>query len=184
MLGYVAELKLSELLEKRADISNSLKYDDHDRTKKGDRVVTYKGHRIIVESKSLQSNSVRRDGDRFVGTAQVDASDRRPVKFSDGSKIETTCLLVGEFDILAVNCFAFESVWRFVFAKNSDLPRSKFKKYSEFQRAGLLASLVPVAWPPEPPFRAEVFPVLDELVRERSSSRRSLAAEAFSKTKK
>ncbi len=167
LFGYVAELKLSELLEAHADVSDSIKYDDHDRTQKGDRVVNYKGVTITIESKSLQSNSIRRDEDRWLGRAQVDASDRRTVTLPDGSTLNTTLLLTGEFDILAVNIFAFEDRWRFVFAKNSDLPRSKHRKYTATQRQHLLASLVKVTWPVEPPFCDEIFPLLDELVQER-----------------
>lgn len=144
MMWYVAELKLTLLLDEDAHISESMKYDDHDRTKKGDRVVVYKGHRFIVESKSLQTKTVKKDGDKFYGKAQVDGSDRRTVTFPDGSTLETTLLLPGQFDVLAVNCFAFENKWRWVFCKNADLAKSRWKKYTEIQRDNLLASLVPV----------------------------------------
>lgn len=110
-----------------------------------------------IECKSLQTNSIRCLENTFVGKAQCDASDRRTVTFADGSTLETTCLLAGEFDILAVNLFAFENKWRFIFAKNTDLPRSRFKRYTEEQRSQLLASLVPVTWPPQPPFREDPF---------------------------
>lgn len=169
MMGYVAEFKLSKLLEANADVSESMKYDDHDRTQKGDRVIIYKGHRFVLESKSLQSNSIRNDGVRWTAKAQVDASDRRTVIFPDGSKLNTTCLRVGEFDILAVNLFALEGKWDFVFAKNFDLPRSSWKGYKPKHRKLLLASLVPVTCPPEPPFYADLFPILEELVRDRSA---------------
>lgn len=169
MLGYVAELHLSKLLAASDQVSDSLKYDDHDRTKKGDRVVSYKGHRLVIESESLQTNSVKRLGrDTWSGVAQVDGSDRRTVKFADGTKLETTLLLPGEFDVLAVNCFAFGERWRWVFCKNSDLPRSTYKRYTAAQRAGLLKSLVRVTWPPAPPFAADIFTVLDALVEERT----------------
>ncbi|HEU5121690.1 MAG TPA: hypothetical protein VFT59_02500, partial [Candidatus Saccharimonadales bacterium] len=39
MLGYVAEYKLKKLLETHPGISESRKYDDHDRTQKSDRVI-------------------------------------------------------------------------------------------------------------------------------------------------
>lgn len=91
-------------------------------------MVTYQGHRFVVESKSLHTHSIRKEGDVWLGKAQCDASDRRSVTFADGSTLETTCLLAGEFDILAVNLFAFQDEWRFVFAKNSELPRSTYKK--------------------------------------------------------
>ena len=43
----------------------------------------------------------------WIGKAQVDASDRREIVLPDNSRVTTTCLLKGEFDILAVNVFAF-----------------------------------------------------------------------------
>jgi hypothetical protein len=69
-----------------------------------------------------------------------------------------------EFDILAVNCFAFENKWRFAFCKNDDLPVSTYKKYSQTQRERLIASLVTVTWPPKPPFTDNLFKILNELL--------------------
>ena len=130
-----------------------MKPDDHDRRRKGDRVISYKGAEFVFESKSLQTNTVREAGDGWVGRAQIDASDRRSVDLPDGSTISTTCLLRGEFDILAVNVFEFTKQWRFVFAKNKDLPASSHHRYSDYQRRHLLATMVTVHWPPVPPFR-------------------------------
>ena len=168
-MGYVAELKLAKLLETNPHISETIKYDDHDRTKKGDRVIVYKGHRFIIELKSLQTNAIWKEGNRWMGKAQVDASDRRTVTFEDGSTVETTLLRVGEFDILAVNLFAFEDKWRFVFALNALLPRSTYGRYALQQREQLLASLIPVAWPPEPPFYTDISLLLEELIRRKTS---------------
>lgn len=167
MLGYVAEHKLREFFEAHPHISGSSKHDDHDRTHKSDRVIVYKGKEFSVEAKSLQTNLVRRDGNRWIGKAQVDGSDRRFVTFRDGSRLNTTLLLRGQFDILAVNCFAFEQKWTFAFALNSDLPTSTFRGYTETQRKQLIASLVPVSWPPEPPFVADPFPLVERLYRAR-----------------
>lgn len=165
LFGYVAEHHLRKMwFVGKPEVTAVRKDDDHDRKKKGDLVVTYKGRSFKVECKSLQTASVQKSGGTFWGRAQCDASDRRLVKFADGSSLETTCLLPGEFDILAVNVFAFEEKWRFAFAKNSDLPRSTFKKYTPAQRAALLASLVTVSWPPQPPFRDEPFTLMDELL--------------------
>ncbi len=101
--------------------------------------------------------------DQWTGKAQVDASDRRIVRFPDGTELNTTLLLRGEFNLLEVNCFAFGGKWRFIFAKNSDLPCSTFKKYTQAQMQGLIASLIPVTWPPMSPFTDDPFPLLDEL---------------------
>jgi hypothetical protein len=132
LLGYVAEFHLGKMwFQGRRNVTHSIKYDDHDRKKKGDLVVTYKKQPFKIECKSLQTNSIRCLENTFVGNAQCDASDRRTVTFADGSTLERTCLLAGEFDILAVNLFAFENKWRFIFAKNTDPPQSKFKRYKE-----------------------------------------------------
>ena len=170
LLGYVAEYKLQETLVSEDGIEYLGKPDDHDRTSKGDHIIEYNGQRFVIESKSLQSRMVEKDGDVWRGRAQVDASDRRPVTLEDGTQIETTLLKVGEFDILAVNCFAFEQKWNFVFAENNDLPRSTYRRYPPQVRSQLIASLVSVSWPPEPPFTSNLREALDKLVSERESN--------------
>jgi hypothetical protein len=86
-------------------------------------------------------------------------------------------LTVGGFDLVAVNLFEFGHHWRFAFAKNSDLPRTKSPKYTPEQRKYLLATSVRLTWPLEAPFKEEPFALLDEIVqdrhRERSPRRRS-----------
>jgi hypothetical protein len=167
LLGYVAEKKFEEMFLGGPGISEVGKADDHDRTKKGDRYVTYNGEQFIFEVKSLQTSTVKQleDG-TWCGKAQVDASDRRSVTLPNKERIETTCLKVGEFDVLAVNLFAFENRWIFAFAKNKDLPRSKWRGYTVKQRKYLLATTVEVTWPPRPPFYEDPFPLLDELLSE------------------
>lgn len=142
------------------------KDDDHDRKKKGDLRVSYKGREFVIETKSLQTNSIREEDGVFRGKAQCDASDRRVVKLPDGSTMNTTCLLVDEFDVLAVNIFGFFDEWRFVFALNRDLPRSTFRNYTPEQREHLLATLVPVTWPPAPIFTTDLFVLFDRLLEE------------------
>ncbi len=164
MLGYLAEVKLRHMWFDRQEVAKSRKYDDHDRRKKGDLVIVYRGKEFIIEAKSLQTSTVQREGGIWSGKVQCDASDRRTVQLPNGKKIETTCLLVGEFDLLAVNLFEFQKNWRFVFAKNSDLPRSRYKKYTKAQQKHLLATLIDVTWPPRPPFRDEPFTLLDEML--------------------
>ncbi len=164
VVGYAAERKLQDYLQSRDDITYIGKPDDHDRQNKGDHVIRYRGHQFTIEIKSLQTRMVTKDGDIWRGRAQVDASDRRTVILADGSSLETTLLTVGEFDVLAVNCFAFGQGWNFVFAKNEDLPRSRYRNYTDEVRRQLIASLVSVSWPPEPPFADNLLTVLDDLV--------------------
>jgi hypothetical protein len=184
MLGYVAEKKFHDLFLSHPEISSVGKSDDHDRSRKGDRYVIYKGVDVVIEVKSLQSNTVKRQEDGgWRGKVQVDASDRRTVILPNGERVTTTCLVAGEFDLLAVNLFAFEDRWRFASAKNKDLPRSRWKGYTEKQRKYLLATLVEVTWPPRPPFHEAPFSLLDEIVRERAR-KGSFPRGSFTKTRK
>ena len=59
--GYVAELKLKELVTSIPGISYTEKFDDHDRKKKGDLYIIYQGMAFDLESKSLQSSTVKWD---------------------------------------------------------------------------------------------------------------------------
>ncbi len=174
LLGYVAEHKFREMVEVHPEISSSRKYDDHDRSRKSDRIIVYKGEEFSVEVKSLQTKMVKKDGAVWRASAQVDASDRRIIKFPDNSELNTTLLLRGQFDILAVNCFAFRNKWDFVFALNRDLPKSTYRKYTPEQQAQLIASLVRVSWPTGPPFVADPFSLLEQLFQERVKKKRHL----------
>lgn len=165
LFGYVAELKLRDILNTIPGINYIIKPDDHDRKKKGDLSITYKGRVFRIEAKSLQSNSIEYDESENVwrGKSQVDASDKRCITLPNGEKLETTLLLYGEFDILAVNCYAFNNKWNFIFAKNKDLPSSTYPKYSVVQQQYLIASLVSVSLPPRAPFCTNLQALLDEM---------------------
>lgn len=162
VLGYAAEVKFRRMYLNRTDIK-STKDDDHNRKKKGDRRLLYKGKELVVEVKSLQTNMVKHDEvtGEWSGKSQVDGSDRRIVKFNDGTELNTTLLLRGEFDILAVNCFAFGDTWRFVFALNRDLATSTWRNYSAEQRKNLIASLQKITWPPKAPFTDDFDDILE-----------------------
>ena len=164
VLGYLAELKFQQFWLNGPRVAVQPRPDDHDRGRPGDRVAIYGGREFVVEVKSLQTNTVHPTLAGWTGKSQVDASDRRTVTFPDGSTLQTTCLLRGTFDILAVNLFAFGEEWRFAFAKNSDLPLSNHRPYTDYQKEHLLATTVTVSWPLEPPFRENLFEVMDDII--------------------
>ena len=164
IFGYVAEFRLRKMHLSELPFQRVVKPDDHDRSAKGDLVVTYKNRDFRVECKSLQTNSIKRVDDRYEGKYQCDASDRRTVTLRGGRRIQTTCLLVDKFDIIAVNLFAFEEAWRFAFALNADLPRSLYRKYSPAVRRQLLATLMPISWPLKPPYIESPVPLLERLL--------------------
>lgn len=164
MEGYVAEYKLREFLKASGRIVGEIgKYNDHDREKRGDLFIIYKGKKIGIEVKSLQTNTIKQVDGKLVAKFQCDASDRREVELPDGEKLETTCLVAGEFDLLAVNLFAFRKKWDFAFAKNLDLPRTTYGKYTPQQRKHLLATLMEITWPLQNPFQSDPFPLLNEI---------------------
>ncbi len=164
MLGYVAEYKLRKMYFEDSRITALVKDDDHDRKNKGDIRFIYRGQSSRIESKSLQSKTIKPTQEGFAASFQCDASDCRTVRFGDGTEIKTTCLLAGEFDIVAVNLFAMEEEWRFGFALNRDLPHSRYKKYSAFQQSQLIASLIKITYPLQPPFVTDPFLLLDRLI--------------------
>ncbi len=166
MLGYVAEYKLKKMYFENKRITALVKDDDHDRKSKGDIRFNYKGKTFRVECKSLQTNLIKKTSTGFAATFQCDASDSRIVRFSDGSEVKTTCLIVGEFDIVAVNLFSLQEKWKFAFALNRDLPRSKYQKYTPQQQGELLASSMQITWPLKPPFEKDPFVLLDRLIDE------------------
>ena len=147
MEGYIAEYKLRKMLLSSGKISDIGKYDNHDREKRGDLRVTYKGTEIGIEVKSLQTGTIKRRDDEYFGKFQCDASDRRTVTLPTGEKMQTTCLVIGEFDLLAVSLFGFLKQWKFAFAKNQDLPRSKYRGYTQKQRKYLLRTIVAITYP-------------------------------------
>jgi hypothetical protein len=205
LLGYIAERNLMEILVGHGRATAFRKDDDHDRKKKGDLVLTYKGFEFKVEVKSLQTNSVEMLGaesgpsaidekwvrkilkqrgrgqpnpayepiweknrlnTKYRGHFQCDASDRRKVDFPDGSSVETTNLLFGEFHVLAAGLFAFREKWDFGFALNRDLPASTNEAYTAYQRKMLITSIIPITWPLQTPFVSDIYALLDLLVEE------------------
>ena len=167
VVGYLAESKVRTLLEKDLRISNAHKYDDHDRNKKSDLVVTYMGKEVSFEVKSLQTNTVRTSstpGIEMEATFQCDASDRRTITLADGQQVETTCLRYGDFDIIAINLFAFHGKWEYAFALNHNLPHSNSNKYPKEIRDQLIKSSIKITWPLQEPFVSDPFLLLDELI--------------------
>ncbi|EJR13194.1 hypothetical protein LKL81_11220 [Bacillus paranthracis] len=170
MMGYVSEAILRRTLAEDSRLKNLKKDDDHDRKKKGDLTFNYKGHEIRLEAKSLQTASAKFENNKWSGTFQCDASDRRKVTLPTGESIETTCLLVGEFDVLAVNLFAFGDQWNYAFALNEELPRSKYRKYPEEFRTHLLSSSAKISLPLEEPFTHDLFTLLDKIVKKKENT--------------
>ena len=168
VFGYVSEFKARKMWFERQEFTNLKKYDDHDRIRKGDLFLLYKDTEIRIEVKSLQSHSVKETSPgEWKGSFQCDASDNRTISLPNGESVKTTCLLVGEFDLLAVSLFQFGGTWRFAFARNSALPRSKYFKYSEETCQYLIRSSIRITWPLQDPFYDEPFALLDSIVEEK-----------------
>lgn len=167
MFGYVSEYKARTYFAGHDGITNLMKYDDHDRTSKGDISFQYKGKEFRIEAKSLQTNSVvSLGGDSWAGKFQCDASDRREILLPNGHTVNTTCLAVGEFDIVAVSLYAFGDQWRFAFAKNSDLPHpgNRSRNVAAEDREYLIKTLIDISWPLQAPFTTDVYSLLDSMI--------------------
>ncbi len=173
LFWYVAERKLKETMTSFPGVSYVGKPDDHGSSrKKWDFRIAYRGREFRVVSKPLQSKSIRRDKNKsgWRGRCQLDAGDRRAVALPSGRELDTTLLPRGEFDILAVNCYAVEREWKFLFARNSELPHPTHRMHSLEARRNLIASSVPVSLPPKPPFHDNLKKLLDGLVADGAGS--------------
>lgn len=167
IFGYVSEYKARTYFTGHENVKNLMKYDDHDRNSKGDISFYYKGREFRIEAKSLQTNSVVQTGpDAWKGKFQCDASDRREISLANGHTINTTCLAVREFDIVAVSLYTFGNQWRFAFAKNSDLPHpgNHSKNIAAEDRNYLIKTLIDISWPLQAPFTTDVYSLLDEML--------------------
>ena len=165
--GFVSEYKLRKLWLQREPFTGLARPRASDRKAKGDFTVEYRGRRFVIEVKSLDTPSVRPNGDGWRGRFQCNASDSRPILLPCGGEpLTTNCLAVGGFDVLAVGLFHFGKTWRFAFAKNCDLPRSTWRGYTEEQRQCLLKSAMSIEWPLQHPYHPDLFAVLDSILRQ------------------
>jgi len=85
ILGYIAERKLHDIFIEDDKTHEHRKDDDHDRSKKGDLVLTYKGEEIVIEVKSLQTNSIeiQKEDNSWIKMMSKQLVGRKP---SDGFK--------------------------------------------------------------------------------------------------
>lgn len=172
ILGYIGEAKAKKHILTNPNVSNVYKPDDHNRKSKGDLYINYKGKEFRIEVKSLQTNDVRQlDDDQWVGKYQCDASDSREIELPNGHTVKTTSLCVGEFDIVAVGLYQFGNTWRFAFAKNAELPRSKAHKatkkssaISEEDANFLIKGTLPITWPLSAPYTDDLFTLMDSML--------------------
>ena len=165
-IGLLAQYKLQSVFSDPR-IDKLVLHDGQGSSRPGDFSLEFEGEIVTVEVKSLQPCSVGVDNGRFTGRCHVRARERRMVRLPGGSELQTSCFVVGEFDLLAVNLFEFGQRWRFGFIRNRDLPRTRYNAYRTSQRKHLLATSVAVSWPLEPPFQDQPFDILRDIVRER-----------------
>lgn len=172
ILGYIGEAKAKKLIKENPSVSDIYKPDDHNRKSKGDLYIKYKGKEFRIEVKSLQTNDVQNlGGDNWVGKYQCDASDSREIGLPNGHVVKTTSLLVGEFDVVAVGLYQFGNTWRFAFAKNEELPRSKERKATKKSSSisaedanYLIKGTLPIIWPLKSPYTDDLFSLLDSML--------------------
>ena len=161
--GYVSEYQFSlHLLSLGEHISHHYKEDDHKKTK-SDRTFVYCGKSYTVQLKSLQTNSIKETAHGvFRATLQNDASDRRKVTLPNGHKLETTCYVVGEYDILGVSLQPFCGDWKFAFKKNKNLARTRNRKYLSEDQEYLLSTTESITFPLDDSWTQDVLSLLDD----------------------
>lgn len=170
ILGYIAEEMFEVYVRKtypKLVEANIERHDDHDRRfNKSDRTIAHAGRIYRIQLKSIQTNSIKRclTSGRLRADVQNDASDRRSVTFADGSTLETTCYLRGDYDILAVPLFPFTGNWTFAYKRNIDCRSSMSDKYTKAQRDQLLATTEILEWPLSDGWSDNLYDLLDDKI--------------------
>lgn len=123
--GYLAEYSLKKQLLYLPNVASVVKIPDQSE-EKGDLRVTYKGLNITIEVKSIATDSVGEDilNDTWKGTVQIKNTDSRQLELAGIEPFYSSYLKRGEFDILAISCYAVYNDWEFLFMENEHLPSS------------------------------------------------------------
>lgn len=188
IFGYVAEERLREMyLEDHPDIENIRTPEDQDSSDKGDWAFEYKGEKMKIEVKSLQTHTIEEvnpdqetlteDGDEPVrykaGFHLKGTSDQRTVQH-EGEEYNTTLMDVedSDIDIMAVNLYKIKDEWDFAFLKVEDLPRSK-GNYPDSLREKLARSQIRLTIPLDEPFTDDLFDLMDTVLEERGATSQS-----------
>lgn len=166
ILGYIAEQMFETHVPNRYRLimaEHIGHHDDHDRlVNKSDRTIVHRGRSYGVQLKSIQTNSIARNLETSALEADVqnDASDRRDVRLGDGSLVNTTCYLRGEYDILAVPLFPFTGEWNFAYKRNADCRPCLASRYTAYQQRFLLATTERISWPLGPDWHLDLMKLL------------------------
>jgi len=123
MQGYLAEMMLRRKLIGLDGVEEVVKIPDRD-VERGDLKILYRGCPITMEVKSVATSSIKEDtmNGTWQGTVLVKNTDRRVVKVNGLGEVTSTNLVKGEFDILAICCFAVRGCWDFAFIESRYLP--------------------------------------------------------------
>jgi hypothetical protein len=168
--GYISELKFREFAENKSGASGVYKPDDHDREQnKADLVLEWNGRRVSLQSKSIQTDSIRWEDGRYRAIVQNDASDKRDIALPNGDKISTTNYQVGEYDILVVPLYPLSNEWNFAFKLNYNCRRTKSKKYSEEHRDYLIATTEHITYPLGEGWHPTLEDAIQELCNQKSN---------------
>lgn len=121
--GYLAERALKKQILQIDGVSSVFKIPDRD-AEKGDFKVVYKGVPVTIEVKSIATSSVKDDvlTQTWQGSVLVKNTDKREVTVDGIGTFQTTKLTRGQFDILAICCFAVSGTWDFMFIENRFIP--------------------------------------------------------------
>ncbi len=160
--GYLAEVALKKQLLQMPGITSVIKIPDQDK-EKGDFKVIYKGQTVTIEVKSVTTSSVKDDilHDTWQGTVSIKNTDKRDVLVDGIGTVSCTSLVKGEFDILAISCYAVSGTWDFLFIENEYLPEKSSKL------PGFIKTSFTVNPATTPCVTHDILSILDEVVEKK-----------------
>lgn len=127
--GYLAEVAFKKQLLQLEHVTEVTKIPDQAKDK-GDFKVIYKGEPLTIEIKSLLTKSIKADTihDTWQGVVGIKNGDKREIDVEGFGTVRTMSLVRGEFDILAISCYAVSGKWDFVYMENEYIPPKDYTK--------------------------------------------------------
>jgi len=174
--GYVSEWHFEKTLDSYPLIQSHYKPDDHDKTKKGDRIVHYRDQDISIEVRAIVTKSIKKYSNLFGNTVwkgefKTCCARTRKITFSDGSEQFTCNNPRNLVDIYCVCAYPCTKKWDFMYCLNTDIPScSSCKKFTQLQKEEVLQPIMQVSWPPTGVFTTDLNVVLEKAYLQKTKS--------------
>jgi len=162
--GYLAEIALKKQLLLLPGVISVEKIPDQSKDK-GDFKVIYKGSPVVIECKSILTDSIKFDtlNDTWYGRVPLRAAKARNINVEGLGIVNTAHFFKNQFDILAISCYAIDGKWEFLFVE------TEYLSIKSPSMPGLLKSNLVVNPLTTPCVTSDITSVLESVISKKAS---------------